>query len=150
MHRTFDQDTFSNFGDNSTYAGPFNDAWSQSFPQQNHPISASNLDVDYDADQIISAAYAMVDLPIFKDVNLIGGARAVLCAANRPGDQRQPEPTLRGGKPAGEIANIVSEEIGPGVPQAEMPAEAAGEGFGALLAHDQPAHRQRGVIGEPT
>lgn len=75
VHRTFDQDTFSNFGDNSTYAGPFNDAWSQSFPQQNHPITASDLDVDYDADQVISAAYAMVDLPIFKDVNLTGGAR---------------------------------------------------------------------------
>ena len=75
VNRSFNQDTFSNFNDNSTYNGPFDQHWSSVFPSQNHPITASNFDVDYTGDQKISAAYAMVDMPVAESVTLIGGFR---------------------------------------------------------------------------
>lgn len=73
--RTFDQNTFSNFGDNSGWDGPWELPWSQTFPTQNHPISASTLDVDYRGKQSIDATYAMFDMPIVKSLSVIGGVR---------------------------------------------------------------------------
>ncbi len=76
LDRTFDQDTFSNFGDNSFYQGQFNDFWSRVFPSQpNHPVSASTFDVDYKGEQRISARYAMLDFPLASSLRLIGGVR---------------------------------------------------------------------------
>jgi TonB-dependent receptor len=74
--RKFNQDTFSNFGDaGATFAGGFDDFWSDSFPNEDHPITASEFDVDYKGDQKISAWYSMMDLPLSTSVTLIGGAR---------------------------------------------------------------------------
>ncbi len=80
VDRKFNQDTFSNFNDNTAqYLGEYNDFWSQYFPPptENHPISDGPpfVDVDYKGEQNISAWYAMIDLPLTSFFNLIGGAR---------------------------------------------------------------------------
>jgi TonB-dependent receptor len=76
VDRVFDQDTFSNFGDSSvSYEGGWDDPWSSHFGDEDHPMTESLADVDYDGVQTISAAYAMVDLPLLDNLNLIGGAR---------------------------------------------------------------------------
>ena len=75
VKRTFDQDTFSNFNDNSTFNAPFDQYWSASFPFQNHPITAAEIDVDYSGKQDIDAFYGMVDMPLAQGLNLVGGAR---------------------------------------------------------------------------
>ncbi|HKB16833.1 MAG TPA: TonB-dependent receptor, partial [Planctomycetota bacterium] len=76
LDRTFDQNTFSNFGDNSFFNGEFNQFWSRVFPSEtNHPITPSTFDVDYDGDQTIAARYAMLDFPLASTLRLIGGVR---------------------------------------------------------------------------
>ncbi len=75
VDRDFDQDTFSNFNDNSSFSGGFDEPWSAEFPDEVHPITASSFDVDYKGDQEISAWYGMVDVPLISALHLIGGAR---------------------------------------------------------------------------
>jgi len=76
LERGFNQDSFSNFGDTGAqFAGDFDDFWSASFPFENHPITETLTDVDYEGDQEISAYYAMLDLPLSKPVSVIAGAR---------------------------------------------------------------------------
>ncbi len=73
--RKYNQESFSNGGDNSTFVANFDQFWSEVFPSQNHPIFASNVDVDYEGKQDISAWYYMADLPLWSFVKLIGGIR---------------------------------------------------------------------------
>ncbi|MCA9285207.1 MAG: TonB-dependent receptor [Phycisphaerales bacterium] len=75
--RTFDQNSYSNFNDNSGYESDFDNFWSTVFPEQDHPITDGPpfVDVDYDGDQRISALYAMADVPLTSYFKLIGGAR---------------------------------------------------------------------------
>jgi outer membrane receptor protein involved in Fe transport len=75
--RTFDQETFSNFGDNAGYEGDWDDSWSQVFPTQGRTISDGPpfVDVDYRGEQRISAWYGMMELPIWEQLSIIGGAR---------------------------------------------------------------------------
>ena len=75
--RTFGQDTFSNFGDNSEFSGFFEDFWSASFPDEPHPITDGPpfIDVDYDGDLNVSAWYGMLDLPLAEPLDVIGGVR---------------------------------------------------------------------------
>jgi TonB-dependent receptor len=75
--RDFNQDTFSNFNNPSSFNGEFNQPWSQVFPTENHPISDGPpfVDVDYSGKQELAAWYAMMDLPLTDYLNLIGGAR---------------------------------------------------------------------------
>lgn len=75
VKRDFDQDTFSNFSDNSSFEGNWNEPWSAAFPTEDHPITASDYDVDYRAQQRLAAWYGMLDLPVVNDVHVIGGAR---------------------------------------------------------------------------
>ncbi len=75
LKRRFNQDTFSNFEDNGAFNSDFSQPWSAVFPSENHPITASEYDVDYDGDQEITAWYGMVDLPLTPMFDLIGGAR---------------------------------------------------------------------------
>lgn len=76
VERTFDQETFSNFFDTSeTFGLPFEQYWSSVFPFENHPITASEFDVDYRGSQKIIAYYAMADLPLTTGLNLVGGVR---------------------------------------------------------------------------
>jgi len=76
VDRKYDQDSFSNFNDNSAqYEGPFEDFWSAEFPFEDHPITEALVDVDYDGEQKISAWYSMLDLPVSSSLNIIGGAR---------------------------------------------------------------------------
>ena len=75
VERTFDQDSYGNFSDNSSFEGGWDQPWSSVFPLQNHPITASTADVDYAGDQRISAWYSMLDVPLTPSLNLIGGAR---------------------------------------------------------------------------
>jgi hypothetical protein len=75
VERDFDQDTFSNFNDNTSFPGDFDDPWSGEFDDENHPITASLFDVDYHGEQDVSALYWMADLPLRKGLNLIGGVR---------------------------------------------------------------------------
>lgn len=75
VDRTFNQDTFSNFNDNSSFEGPLGQPWSSAFPGETHPITESLFDVDYDARQRVAACYAMADLPLLESLDLIGGCR---------------------------------------------------------------------------
>lgn len=83
VERKFNQDTFSNAQDTDNFFNaPFEEFWSRSFPFQNddpngpdHPILESDMDVDYRGEIDIQAWYAMMSLPIFETVKLIGGAR---------------------------------------------------------------------------
>lgn len=75
VDRTFDQDTFSNFGANTSFDGDFTDYWSAAFPSQNVPISASFEDVDYKGDIELQALYGMAELPLSSQFSLVGGAR---------------------------------------------------------------------------
>ncbi len=76
VERTFDQDTYSNFGDNgSTYTGGWNDPWSGHFGDEEHPVTASEADVDYRGELDITAWYGMVDLPLTTGLDLVTGAR---------------------------------------------------------------------------
>ncbi|TAH36818.1 MAG: hypothetical protein EYC70_07465 [Planctomycetota bacterium] len=76
VDRAFNQDTFSNFGDSgASFEGGWDEFWSEEFPNEDHPITESLADVDYDGDLGISAWYAMADLPLYSFVSVIGGAR---------------------------------------------------------------------------
>jgi TonB-dependent receptor len=76
VDRAFDQDTFSNFGDASAeFSGDFDDFWSEVFPFEDHPITASPFDIDYDGDLDVSATYAMIDLPLSSPLSLVTGLR---------------------------------------------------------------------------
>jgi outer membrane receptor protein involved in Fe transport len=76
VDRTFQQETFSNFGDSgSFYEGEWQEYWSRQFPSETHVITGSTEDVDYTGEQQLSALYSMLDLPFSSTVRLIGGAR---------------------------------------------------------------------------
>ncbi|HTF88032.1 MAG TPA: TonB-dependent receptor [Planctomycetota bacterium] len=76
LERSFDQDTFSNFGDSAAkFFGGWDEYWSSHFPNELHPITASQFDVDYKGEQKIEAGYGMVDLPLTGSLDLVGGAR---------------------------------------------------------------------------
>jgi hypothetical protein len=50
LERSFDQDTFSNFGDFSAqFAGGWEDSWTENCPNEDHAITESLFDVDYEA-----------------------------------------------------------------------------------------------------
>ncbi len=77
VDRTFNQDTFSNFGDETAdVPGDWeDDSWSEIFPDQDHPISPSTRDVDYEGEIDVTAWYAMADFPVSPKFSLVGGAR---------------------------------------------------------------------------
>src|SRR4029450_2473752 len=76
VDRQFKQQTFSNFNDNGAFFyGPFEDRWSTHFPDENHPITAADTDVDYRGEQRIWAWYSMLDLPLCNALRAIGGVR---------------------------------------------------------------------------
>ncbi len=76
VDRTYTQDTFTNGGDpDADHIGAWDDPWSVVFPDEDHPIIPSIYDVDYDGHQLISAVYAMVDMPLGEQFNVIGGLR---------------------------------------------------------------------------
>jgi outer membrane receptor protein involved in Fe transport len=75
LDRSFDQDTFSNAGDNSNYPGGWEDPWSGVFPGQDHPIQESLFDIDYEGSMDLSAYYGMLDLPLTQRFSVVGGAR---------------------------------------------------------------------------
>lgn len=84
VSRSFDQDTFSNGGDNTSYEGDFFDEfWTDFYYDDDamHPIKDGTEiggvqpDVDYEGRQDVSATYGMLDMPIGSNVNLIGGVR---------------------------------------------------------------------------
>jgi outer membrane receptor protein involved in Fe transport len=75
VDRSFDQDTYSNFDDFSSFLGGFDEPWSGVFPGEPHLITESLSDVDYKGEQEISATYGMIDLPLNDEFSIIGGAR---------------------------------------------------------------------------
>ncbi|MEQ8763036.1 MAG: TonB-dependent receptor [Planctomycetota bacterium] len=77
VRRRFDQNTFSNFNDNSGFQSDWDERWSGEFPFGDHPVSDGSpfVDVDYYGQQDLEAWYAMVELPLFEQLKVIGGAR---------------------------------------------------------------------------
>lgn len=75
VERRFNQDTFSNFNDNKSFAGEFGNHWSRSFPFEDHAITESKYDVDYRGRQKIAAWYTMLDVPLSRSLSVIGGVR---------------------------------------------------------------------------
>lgn len=77
VKRRYDQETFSNFNDpNFFQPGQWDGLdWSAQWEYQDHPITASDVDVDYDGKQAITAGYGMVEFPLADWVKFIGGVR---------------------------------------------------------------------------
>lgn len=75
VKRTYNQDSFSNFSDNSQYDAPFELFWSRAFPFEDHPITESLFDVDYKGRQDLDAWYAMAELPLLAQLSVVGGVR---------------------------------------------------------------------------
>lgn len=76
VDRQYDQESFSNFNDNrSSYEGRFGDFWSRKFPSEDHPITAAEIDVDYEGEQNIRAWYCAADVPLTHSWKILGGAR---------------------------------------------------------------------------
>lgn len=76
VKREFRQETFSNFGDQQGAGNlNFDQFWSAIFPDEDHPITGTETDANYDGAIDISAAYLMADLPLTSTFKLIGGVR---------------------------------------------------------------------------
>jgi TonB-dependent receptor len=77
VERAFDQESFSNFNENGSFFGGFDDPWSGVFPDEDHPISDGPpfQDVDYEGQQDVRAFYGMVDLPVSEPLSFIAGLR---------------------------------------------------------------------------
>ncbi len=83
VERTYDQESYSNFGnpaDNSInpYSGPklpWSEYWTDQYPGPNDILYAATIDVDYEGSQDLSAWYYMAELPVTPYLTLIGGAR---------------------------------------------------------------------------
>ena len=74
--RKFDQESFSNFGDaGANYEGGWDDSWSDVWGSEDHPITESLYDVDYRGSLDISALYAMAEVPLSSEMNVVGGLR---------------------------------------------------------------------------
>src|SRR5262249_52662282 len=73
VDRTFNQNTFSNFGGSAaSFEGSWDDPWSLSFPFEDHPITGALTDVDYKGRLDVSAVYGMMDLPLSTTLSVIG------------------------------------------------------------------------------
>jgi hypothetical protein len=90
VERSFDQNTFSNFGDfSASFPGTFDQFWSEFFPFEDHPITQSPYDIDYKGDIEVAASYGMLDLPLAESLHIIGGVRfehTNIQIQNFPGD----------------------------------------------------------------
>ena len=76
VDRRYDQDTFSNPGEQgSQYEAGFDQPWSAVFPGEDHPLTPSETDVDYDGSIDLEAFYAMIDYPFDADWKAVGGVR---------------------------------------------------------------------------
>jgi outer membrane receptor protein involved in Fe transport len=77
VHRTFNQDSYSNLREPDLfYLAPWDSSWSAVWPTQNHaPVVDSLVSVDYTGDQEIGALYYMADVPLTNYLNVIGGVR---------------------------------------------------------------------------
>ncbi len=77
VDRRYDQETYSNFADPSPgFAGTFDEVdWSTHWIFEDHAITAGTTDVDYTGRQQVKAWYAMLDLPLLRTLNLVGGVR---------------------------------------------------------------------------
>ncbi len=82
VHRTFNQESFSNFATDSyelnaqRYEAEWDEFWTDVFPQQDHEVSqVVDIDVDYKGSQHIQAWYWMVDLPLTSFAKVVGGFR---------------------------------------------------------------------------
>ncbi len=76
--RKYDQESFSNFNDNTGGPNtPFEELWSDVFPDETHPVTDGPpfVDVDYTGEQDLKAFYWMTDLPVTSRFKLIGGMR---------------------------------------------------------------------------
>ncbi len=91
--RTYEQESFSNFGEtNANYFGEWDDLWSAHWPLEDHPMEPGEVDVDYEGEQRISAWYWMMDLPVCPFLNLIYGTRyetTELSIVNTPEENAQ-------------------------------------------------------------
>lgn len=76
VDRRFNQETFSNFNDaGASYVAGFDAPWSRVFGTEDHAITESDFDVDYNGDQQIESFYAMLDVPITAQLSVVGGVR---------------------------------------------------------------------------
>ncbi len=76
VKREYRQDSFSNAGRAEPASeGGWQDFWSTRFPDETHIFTTSDIDVDYNGEQNLSAWYYMIDLPLFTGLNVIGGTR---------------------------------------------------------------------------
>ncbi|MGD8786721.1 MAG: TonB-dependent receptor [Phycisphaerales bacterium] len=74
VNREYNQSSFS-YDSGGSYEAPWDRYWSDVYVSEGHEISPSDEDVDYEGEQIISAFYYMVDLPLSSYLNIIGGIR---------------------------------------------------------------------------
>jgi TonB-dependent receptor len=84
--REYHQESFA-YDPTGSFEGPWEKSWSDVYVSEGHPITASDMDVDYSGKQTIFAGYQMVDLPLTSFLKVIGGVRyesTDLSIANHP------------------------------------------------------------------
>jgi TonB-dependent receptor len=76
VKRTYNQESFSNFNDNSaSYQASWDQSWSQVWDREDHPMTPADIDDNYRGRQKISAWYYMADVPTCHYLDIIGGVR---------------------------------------------------------------------------
>jgi outer membrane receptor protein involved in Fe transport len=75
VNRDYKQDSFLNSDFSSSSPGDWSEYWSSSFPYENHPMEAAEIDVNYKGKQDISAWYYMADVPFCSVFKVVGGIR---------------------------------------------------------------------------
>ena len=78
VSRQYRQDTFNNQApypvSGGSFPGPWDNPWANNYPPGD-PNMQSQEDVSYDGSQLITAGYAMIDLPFTETMSLVGGFR---------------------------------------------------------------------------
>ncbi len=74
LTRSYQQESYLSIGDAWLGHG-WEEFWSDVYPSQDYPITASEFDVDYEGEQEITAWYYMLDVPLWSQFNVVGGVR---------------------------------------------------------------------------
>jgi TonB-dependent receptor len=76
VNRTYEQDSFKYDRGSPSWPGSWDEYWSEVYTDDtNRVVLASSTDIDYKGKQDIKAFYYMADIPLWSQLNVIGGMR---------------------------------------------------------------------------
>ena len=124
LERSYKQESYLSVGGNYLNHG-WEEFWSDVYPDEDHPIIASDQDVGYDGQHNISAWYYMLALPLNSYANIIGGARfenTELSIQNFPDLNGSGQPTATWLEPgsSGPPIKVIPGEVDPNGPDVEF------------------------------